>query len=118
MRESVADLMRRCTPAIQSTASVRDTAVTMLREHVDELPIVDITGKLIGVVHSSDLITTQESTIVSITRKARLVVSSRESPSAAVMLMQKTLSDQAIVVDDGKVVGLFTWQDAVKRLAD
>jgi Mg/Co/Ni transporter MgtE len=110
--------MSACGAAVLGTTTVRDTALKMLNERVSELPVVDPDGKLLGVVHSNDLFATQDNTIASITKKARLTVSSGASSMAAVQLMHKVGGDQAIVIEDGKVVGLFTWRDAVERMAD
>jgi Mg/Co/Ni transporter MgtE len=90
----------------------------MLSERVRELPVIDACGKLLGVVRAEDLFGIREETVKPAIRPVRLVVPADALPVDAVRMMQKVGSDQAVVVDGEKVVGLFAWQDAVERLAD
>ena len=118
MTESVADLMQPCESTIRSTSTLADAALAMLKAHVREATVVDDNGLLIGVVHAEDLFDVNTDVIESIIKPARLVLPADTSSVEAVRIMHKIRCDRAVVVQGEKVVGEFTWADALSTLAD
>lgn len=53
---TVADVMRRSVLTTTPEADARDAAYTMLRHRVGALPVVDVAGRVVGVVTVSDVL--------------------------------------------------------------
>ncbi len=116
--ERVADLMHPCVPKLRRGASKTEAAVAMLQNRVSEATVVDDAGHLLGVVYAEDLFEVDGDTIDSIVRPARAVIPAGVSTVDAVRILDKIGCDHAVVVEAERVVGLFTWNDAVERRAN
>ena len=56
MREPIASIMTRSPVSLDETALVRDAVLLTRERRVDEIPIVDASGKPVGVLDVQDLI--------------------------------------------------------------
>ena len=55
----VADLMQQPVVTVDTEGTVRDAVVLLSEDHISALPVTDRTGKMVGVVSTSDILTAE-----------------------------------------------------------
>lgn len=115
MHPTVAELMAPCSAIIQASSNASEAALRMLNERTRELVVVDEDGYFLGVVRTDDLFAAYGPTIRPAIRRARVVVSKNTTALEAMRAMHRSGDIKAWVVDSNKVVGVFTWREAMAR---
>jgi CBS domain-containing protein len=116
--EKVSDVMEPSPATVLVSSTVKETALKMLDERVRELPVVDRTGRPVGVVRADDLSSIKGNTIEPGVRPAGLVLSKDISSFQAIRMMQDVRAELAVVVDGDRVIGTLNWADVTEKFAD
>ncbi|HUJ26625.1 MAG TPA: CBS domain-containing protein [Myxococcales bacterium] len=121
---TVADIMTPDPRCIDATASIREAHKIMAAQSMHHLPVVD-QGRLVGLVSERDLLRLEaafdvdqkkDPVRVAMTSPAYWVLP--ETPLSVVAGQMKDRNiGSAVVVSDGRVVGIFTTTDALQALA-
>lgn len=68
----VADLMQRDVKSIRNEASVAEAILTLADAHISGVPVIDGTGKMVGVLSTSDVLAAEAETDDATSRQALL----------------------------------------------
>jgi CBS domain-containing protein len=68
----VAELMQRDVKSIRSEASIAEAILTLADAHISGVPVVDGTGRMVGVLSSSDLLAAEAEVEDATSRQALL----------------------------------------------
>ena len=127
----VAELMQRNVKSIGGEASVAEAILTLADAHVSGLPVLDGSGRMIGVLSSSDVLAAEaeaedatarqtllENTQVReiMTRRPYTVASSTDVREAARQMLYADVH-RLFVVDGEAVVGVISTTDVVRAVA-
>ncbi len=127
----VADLMQRNVKSIQGEASVAEAILTLADSHISGLPVLDGTGRMIGVVSSSDVLaaeaeaedaearqTLMDGTPVRelMTRRPFTVTPTTDVRDAAQQMLYADVH-RLFVTDGDQVVGVISTTDIVRAVA-
>jgi predicted transcriptional regulator len=55
----VSELMQRAVKTVSVDAAVNDAVVTLADSHISALPVVDTMGRMVGVISSTDILTSE-----------------------------------------------------------
>lgn len=122
---TVGEVMRAMPPRKLQTAKVNDRvrdAVHIMKEHgVSQLPVVEPDGRLAGIVTETDLLSglvegrmRMENAVAEV--MSRKVATVSPSDSASVITQGFGRGEVALVVDEGKLIGLLTKIDLIEFL--
>jgi len=108
---------------IQSTQSVAEAAELMKKEDIRHLPVL-LDGEVIGLISDRDIKLYQGLRGVDLTKEIIGNVCIREpytvSPAAALDVVCSEMAEKkygcALVKDNGHLVGIFTWIDALRSM--
>jgi acetoin utilization protein AcuB len=120
---SVRDRMSRPAVTIAARASLGEALVLMVAHRIHYLPVVDDEGLLVGIVNEDDLLGTRREPrpdsdpVTAVMRAPVISVRPAETVNAAMRLMVDRGVGALPVVEDGRVVGIFTQSDVVTALA-
>ena len=122
-------------PAIlaSETMTLPDARRLMQQQHIRRLPVVDATGRLVGIVTEGDINRVSDSPITDVRdynlyhRVADLPIQAIMTrtvvtvvPDTPILVMAQRLLEQRIsgvpVVDDGQVVGVISERDLFRRI--
>lgn len=127
----VTELMQRDVKSIRSEASVAEAILTLADAHVSGLPVLDGSGKMVGVVSSSDVLAAEaeaedatsrqtllESTQVQeiMTRRPYTIAQTAEVHEAAQQMLYADVH-RLFVTDAETVVGVISTTDIVRAVA-
>jgi CBS domain-containing protein len=127
----VTELMQRDVKSIRSEASVAEAILTLADAHVSGLPVLDGSGKMVGVVSSSDVLAAEaeaedatarqtllESTQVQeiMTRRPYTIAQTAEVHEAAQQMLYADVH-RLFVTDADTVVGVISTTDIVRAVA-
>ena len=127
----VAELMQRNVKSIRGEASVAEAILTLADGHISGLPVVDASGKMVGVLSSSDLLAAEaetgdessrqallENTEVQeiMTRRPYTVAPTAEVREAAQQMLYGDVH-RLFVTDGDEVVGVISTTDIVRAVA-
>lgn len=127
----VTELMQRNVKSIRSEASVAEAILTLADAHVSGLPVLDGSGKMVGVVSSSDVLAAEaeaedatsrqtllESTQVQeiMTRRPYTIAQTAEIHEAAQQMLYADVH-RLFVTDADTVVGVISTTDIVRAVA-
>jgi CBS domain-containing protein len=116
----VGDIMTRHVVTAHATESITSVSEIFIKHEIDQVPIVDIDGKLVGIVTSWDLtkaLATKKKKIEDIMTKK--VVTSRKGEyvdAAARRLGKYQINATPVVDDEGRLIGIITSSDINKVL--
>lgn len=120
----ISHYMTRDPRVIGSGDSVRRAAQVMRAAKIRNLPVVD-DGKLVGLLGDRDVALAEASgrdvdalTVCEAMTVEPLVVRSDAPLTSVARLMAERKSGSAVVVEEGRVVGVFSVVDALRALAD
>ena len=127
----VTELMQRDVKSIQSEASVAEAILTLADAHISGLPVLDGSGKMVGVVSSSDVLAAEaeaedatsrqtllESTQVQeiMTRRPYTISQTAEVHEAAQQMLYADVH-RLFVTNADTVVGVISTTDIVRAVA-
>jgi len=136
-KEQVMDTVQKwmTSPAIlaSETMTLPDARRLMQQQHIRRLPVVDATGRLVGIVTEGDINRVSDSPITDVRdynlyhRVADLPIQAIMTrtvvtvvPDTPILVMAQRLLEQRIggvpVVDDGQVVGVISESDLFRRI--
>ena len=127
----VADLMQPKVKTIHSDATVAEAIVSLADAHISGMPVVDGTGRVIGIVSSTDVLAAEaeaedrdarqallESTTVRdvMTPRPYTIGPNEEVREAACQMLYADVH-RLFVAEGDKVVGIITTTDIVRAVA-
>jgi CBS domain-containing protein len=125
----VAQLMKMSVETVIADASIEDAIVTMADSHVSSLPVVDMRGRMLGVISNSDVLAAEaetgdgslttllDETVKSIMSTRPLAVSPQTTVREAAQQMLYADVHRLYVVEDDRVVGVISTMDIVRAVA-
>jgi CBS domain-containing protein len=128
----VAELMQTDVQSVAPDAPVADAALTMADAHVSGLPVVDRSGRLVGVISTTDVIAAEEESEAPESRVAvfnETSVRDLMTPKAVTIRPEATIKEAAqlllyadvhrlFVVDGDRLVGVISTTDIVRVVAN
>jgi CBS domain-containing protein len=127
----VAELMQRDVKSIRSEASIAEAILTLADAHISGVPVVDGTGRMVGVLSSSDLLAAEaevedatsrqallENTEVQeiMTRRPYTVAPTADVREAAQQMLYADVH-RLFVTEGDAVVGVISTTDIVRAVA-
>ncbi|HEX5963311.1 MAG TPA: CBS domain-containing protein [Gemmatimonadales bacterium] len=127
----VSELMQRPVKTVNLDAAVNDAIVTLADSHISALPVVDAVGRMVGVISSTDILTSEaeaedadarqdlfEETMVGdiMTRHALTVSPDAEVREAAQQMLYADIH-RLFVVEGERVVGVISTTDVMRAVA-
>ncbi len=127
----VADLMQRKVKTIHSDATVAEAIVSLADAHISGMPVVDGTGRVIGIVSSTDVLTAEAEAEDRDARQALLdattvrdvmtprpyTIAPEEHVREAACQMLYGEVHRLFVAERDQVVGIITTTDIVRAVA-
>jgi predicted transcriptional regulator len=128
---TVAELMQRNVKTIRSEASVAEAVVALADAHISGMPVVDATGRAIGVLSTSDVLTAEAETDDGIARQSlweRTAVRDLMTPRPFTIAPAEDVREAArqmlyaevhrlVVAEGDQVVGIISTTDIVRAIA-
>lgn len=127
----VSELMQRAVKTVGPDAAVNDAVVTLADSHISALPVVDRMGRMVGVVSSTDILTSEaeagdatarealfEETVVRdiMTLHPLTVLPDAEVREAAQQMLYADIH-RLFVVEGERVVGVISTTDIMRAVA-
>ncbi len=111
------DMMTRDVITVSPAMTVKNLAMTLIKNQISGAPVVDKAGKIIGVVSESDIVAKKGKDVKSIMSKK--IISVREdTPVKEIAKMMTTHHIKRLpVMNDGKLVGIISQADIVSAIA-
>lgn len=127
----VSELMQRRVKTVSPDAAVNDAVVTLADSHISALPVVDGMGRMVGVISSTDILTSEaeaedatarealfEGTMVRDLMTAHpLTVSAAADVREAAQQMLYADVHRLFVVDGERVAGVISTTDIMRAVA-
>ena len=127
----VAELMQTEVQTVSSDAVVNDAVVSLADSHISALPVVDSTGRMVGVISTTDIVASEEEAE---NRKAREALFQRTlvrdlmtpspltiSPTAAVKDAAQQMLDADVhrlfVTEGERLIGVISTTDIMRAVA-
>ncbi|MBB6611292.1 IMP dehydrogenase [Pontibacter sp. Tf4] len=104
---------------LPETATLGDAVQIMTDHKIGGIPIVDATGKLTGIITNRDLRFEKDLTqsVITVMTSKNLITAARGTDLAKAedILQQYKIEKLPVVDEDGKLVGLITYKDILKK---
>ncbi len=127
----VSELMQRNVKTVDVDAMVNDAVVTLADSHISALPVVDGAGRMVGVVSSTDVLTSeaeapdtraretllQDTTVRDIMTHRPLTVSPDTEVREAAQQMLYADIHRLFVVEGDQVLGVISTTDIMRAVA-
>ena len=127
----VSELMQRAVKTVRLDAAVNDAVLTLADSHISALPVLDGTGRMVGVISSTDILTSEAEAADATAREALfedtlvrdimtlhpLTVSRNAEVREAAQQMLYADVHRLFVVDGELVVGVISTTDIVRAVA-
>jgi CBS domain-containing protein len=127
----VRDLMQVPVKTVGPNAPVGDAIVTLADGHISTVPVVDAGGRMVGVVSSTDILTSEaeacdctereslfaDTSVSEIMTPRPLTVSPDAEVREAAQQMLYAEIHRLFVVEDGRVVGVISTSDIMRAVA-
>jgi len=128
----VRELMQRDVKTVDREATVNDAVVALTDAHISALPVVDAAGRMVGVISSTDVLTSEAEARDAVEREAlfdqmmvRDIMTPRPltiSPDAEIKeaAQQMLYADihRLFVTQGGQVIGVISTTDIVRAVAN
>ena len=127
----VRELMHRQVQTVELDASVSDALVTLADCHISGLPVVDTSGRMVGVISSTDILTSEAEARDAVEREALfeqmmvrdimtprpLTVSPEADVREAAQQMLYASIHRLFVTRGDQVIGVISTSDIVRAVA-
>jgi CBS domain-containing protein len=128
----VSELMQRAVKTVRQDAAVNDAVVTLADSHISALPVLDGRGRMVGVISSTDILTSEAEAEDAPAREALfegtmvrdlmtphpLTVSPDTEVKEAAQQMLYADVHRLFVVDGEQVVGVISTSDIMRAVAN
>jgi len=111
------DIMTRDIITVSPTMSVKNLAMTLIKNQISGAPVAGKNGKLLGVVSEADIIAKKGKDVKSIMSKTVISVSEDSSVEEIARLMTAHAIKRLPVMTDGVLVGIVSRADIVSAIA-
>jgi CBS domain-containing protein len=127
----VSELMQRAVKTVSVDAAVNDAVVTLADSHISALPVVDTMGRMVGVISSTDILTSEAEVEDATAREALfedtmvreimthhpLTVSPETEIREAAQQMLYADIHRLFVVEGERIVGVISTTDVMRAVA-
>lgn len=127
----VSELMQGAVKTVGPDAAVNDAVVTLADSHISALPVVDVLGRMVGVISSTDILTSEAEAENATAREALfedtmvrdimtlhpLTVSGDAEVREAAQQMLYADIHRLFVVNGERVVGVISTTDIMRAVA-
>lgn len=127
----VSELMRKAVKTVRLDTAVSDAVVTLAESHISALPVVDGMGRMVGVISSTDILTSEAEAEDATAREALfeetmvgdimtlhpLTVSPGADVREAAQQMLYADIHRLFVVDGERAVGVISTTDIMRAVA-
>ena len=111
------DIMTRDVIMVSPTMTVKNLAMTLIKNQISGAPVAGKAGKIVGVVSESDIIA-KKGKQVSMIMSKKIISVLEETPVEEIARMMITHHIKRLpVMSDGKVVGIVSQADIVSAIA-
>jgi len=111
------DIMTRDVITVSPTMTVKNLAMTLIKNQISGAPVADKNGKIVGVVSESDIVAKKGKQVSAIMSK-NIVSVSEEIPVEEIARMMTTHHIKRLpVMNGGKVIGIVSRADIVSAIA-
>lgn len=111
------DVMTRDIITVSPTTSVRALASLLIKNQISGAPVVDKTGRIVGVVSEADIVAKRGKDVRSIMSKKVIRVSEDTSVEEIAQLMDTHMVKRLPVMNGRNVVGIVSRADIVGAIA-
>jgi CBS domain-containing protein len=129
---TVAELMQRSVKTVRSDASIAEVVASLAEAHVSGLPVVDGSGRVIGVVSTSDVLMAEaevespgarrelleDTAVLEIMTPHPLRVAASEDVREAARQMLYADVHRLLVIEGERVIGIISTTDIVRAVAN
>jgi CBS domain-containing protein len=129
---TVAELMQRSVKTVRSDASIAEVVVALADAHVSGLPVVDGSGRVIGVVSTTDVLMAEaeaespgarrelleDTAVLEIMSPHPLRVAASEDVREAARQMLYADVHRLLVIEGERVIGIISTTDIVRAVAN
>jgi CBS domain-containing protein len=110
-------IMTRDVITVRPTTSVKELAMTLIKNQISGAPVADRNGKIIGVVSEADIVAKKGKTVRDIMTK-KIISVSEETPVEEIARLMTTHKIKRLpVMNSGKVLGIVSRADIVSAIA-
>jgi len=111
------DIMTRDVITVSPTMTVKNLAMTLIKNQISGAPVADKNGKIVGVVSESDIVAKKGKQVSAIMSK-NIVSVGEEIPVEEIARMMTTHHIKRLpVMNGGKVIGIVSRADIVSAIA-
>lgn len=111
------DIMTRDIITVAPTMSVKNLAMTLIKNQISGAPVAATNGKILGVVSEADIIAKSGKDVKAIMSKTVISVSEDTSIEEIARLMTTHAINRLPVMTDGAIVGIVSRADIVSAIA-
>ena len=111
------DIMTRDIITVAPTMSVKNLAMTLIKNQISGAPVAAKNGKILGVVSEADIIAKRGKDVKAIMSKTIISVSEDTSVEEIARLMSAHAIKRLPVMKDGAIVGIVSRADIVSAIA-
>jgi CBS domain-containing protein len=111
------DIMTKEIITVSPTTSVKKLAMTLVKNQISGAPVVDKSGKIIGVVSEADIVGKKGKDVRAIMSKKVISVIEDTPVEAVAQLMTTRKITRVPVMRDDKVIGIVSRADIVNAIA-
>ena len=111
------DIMTRDIITVAPTMSVKNLAMTLIKNQISGAPVASKDGKIVGVVSEADIVGKKGKDVRAIMSKKVISVTEDASVEEIARLMTTHAIKRLPVMNDNKVVGIVSRADIVSAIA-
>ncbi|HWP23787.1 MAG TPA: CBS domain-containing protein [Candidatus Binatia bacterium] len=111
------DLMTTDIITVPPTLSIKQLAMTLIKNQISGAPVVDKKGKIIGIVSEADLVAKKGKDVRSIMSKKVISITEDTPIEEIAQLMARHNIKRLPVMNGGKTVGIVSRADIVNAIA-
>ena len=111
------DIMTRDVITVNPTMTVKNLAMTLIKNQISGAPVADKSGKIIGIVSESDIVAKKGKDVRSIMSKKVISVGESTPVEEIAQMMTTHHIKRLPVMNDRRVIGIVSRADIVSAIA-